>query len=177
MKSDEILLRAPEPDDLGVMYLFENNTDVWIYSETNRPYSKFTLAEYIKTAHDDIYTARQLRFVIEKRSVDGSSKTIGFVDLYDFDPQHRRAGVGILIGDESERRRGFALATLKMLNDYAFNTLHIHQLYCIIENSNISSISLFQKAGYVKSCVLKDWILRKGEWQPATMMQLISPVG
>jgi diamine N-acetyltransferase len=177
MKTNDISLRAPEPDDLGIMYLFENNTDVWLYSETSRPYSKYTLAEYIKTAHDDIYTTRQLRFVIEKNNIPGASKAIGFVDLYDFDPLHRRAGVGILIGDESERKKGYASQALHLIAEYAFGVLNLHQLFCIIESSNDGSMHLFKKAGYRQAAKLDDWLLQKGEWRSAVMMQHFSTSG
>jgi len=176
MRSGNINLRAPEPGDLGLMYLYENNTDIWLYSETSRPFSKYTLEEYIKTAHDDIYATRQLRFVIEMAG-DKQNKAIGFVDLYDFDPMHRRAGVGILIGDETERRKGYAGAALKLLAEYAFQTLNLHQLYCLIESSHQHSLKLFSNAGFGKSAELTDWLLKKGSWCPVVMMQLIAKAG
>lgn len=176
MKSDLLSIRATEPEDLGAMFLFENNMDVWLYSETTRPYSKFTLSEYLKNAHDDIYTSKQLRLIIEKNELDGTRKVIGFIDLYDFDPTHRRAGIGILIGDENERRKGFATDALKLLISYAFETLNLHQLYCMVEESNKHSIRLFNKAGFTESGRLNEWLLHKGTWHPVLMMQLISRI-
>ena len=35
-----IRLRAPEPEDLEVMFRFENATDVWEMSNTTGPYSR-----------------------------------------------------------------------------------------------------------------------------------------
>lgn len=37
-----IRLRAPEPEDLEVMFRFENATDVWEMSNTTGPYSRFS---------------------------------------------------------------------------------------------------------------------------------------
>jgi len=34
--------------------------------------------------------------------------TIGTIDIFEFDPFHKRAGIGILIGNESYRRKGYA---------------------------------------------------------------------
>ncbi len=42
-----IRLRAPEPEDLEVMFRFENATDVWEMSNTTGPYSRFQLKQYI----------------------------------------------------------------------------------------------------------------------------------
>lgn len=176
MQTGTIILRAPEPSDLGVMYAFENNTDVWLYSETTRPFSKYTLEEYIKTAHDDIYTTKQLRFVIEKKERGMTPKAIGFVDLYDFDPTHKRAGVGILIGDENERRKGYAASSIQLLIHYAFQTLHLHQLYCLVQDSNHMSIALFEKSGFKQTAVFKDWLFNNGKWHPVIFMQLFSAI-
>lgn len=174
MKSGNIALRAAEPSDLGIMYVFENNMDVWLYSETTRPYSSYTLSEYIKTAHDDIYATKQLRLVIELTDSDGVRKVIGFVDIYDFDPTHRRAGVGILIGDKDEREKGYATISLNMVIQYAFQVLNLRQLYCFIEESNINSIKLFSHSGFKTCGQLEDWLLSVGTWKSVKMMQLIS---
>lgn len=175
MNSQNIILRAPEPSDLEMMYRFENNSEVWLYSETSKPYSKFTIEEYLKTAHEDIYSARQLRFVIDKKEMEAKNKAIGFVDLYDFDPLHRRAGVGVLIGDFYERKKGYAFETIEIVKKYAFETIHLHQLYCYIEESNQSSINLFVKCGFKQTAVFKDWLFSKGTWQSVILMQYFSP--
>ena len=33
-------------------------------------------------------------------------KTVGTIDIFDFDPFHNRAGIGILIADEEYRTKG-----------------------------------------------------------------------
>ena len=177
MQVGTISLRAPEPADLAIMYLFENNTDVWLYSETTRPYSRYTLEEYIKTAHDDIYTTKQLRFVIEKKERGVPSKAIGFVDLYDFDPTYWRVGIGILIGDEGERRKGYATTAIQLIKVYGFQTLNLHQLYCMVEESNKKSIALFERSGFNNAGMFRDWLLNNGTWQHVVFMQHFSTTG
>src|SRR4051812_19242808 len=100
-----ILLRAIEPSDIELMYKWENETEVWNLSGTTSPFSRYTIDQYIQSTKHDIYTNKQLRLAIELLGPSG--KTIGYIDLFDFDPQHRRAGVGILIGDKIERRKHY----------------------------------------------------------------------
>ena len=99
-----IQLRAPEPEDLECLYRWENDTEIWQVSNTLTPFSRYILKNYIESAHLDIYETRQLRFMIDALS-NGSEakKTIGTIDLFDFEPYHNRAGIGILIGEVSER--------------------------------------------------------------------------
>ena len=104
LKSGNISLRAIEPSDINILFSWENDTQYWVLSNTMAPYSKHVLNKYLDNAHLDIYEAKQLRMVIE---VDGI-KPIGLLDLFEFDPFHLRAGVGILIADNNEQGKGYA---------------------------------------------------------------------
>ena len=72
------------------------------------------------------------------------SRTIGCLDIFDFDPNHLRAGIGILIADKSNRKKGYASEALEILTEYCFHSLNLHQLYCNITIENESSLLLFQ---------------------------------
>jgi len=169
-----VRLRAPEPEDLDVLYKWENNTEIWLVSNTIVPFSKFILKKYIETAHLDIYETRQLRFMIQ--TLEEDSKTIGTIDLFDFDPYHCRAGIGILIGDEESRGKGFAQDALNTIISYAFSVLKMHQLYSHINLANESSIQLFKHSGFEISGEKKDWIWTNAGWTNEYMMQLINPI-
>lgn len=171
MKGKRISLRTPEPSDIDRLYAWENDTSVWRVSNTIVPYSRNDIEQFVLNTHHDIYAAKQLRLMIIK---NGRSKTpAGAVDLFDFDPLHRRAGVGILI-DEKERGKGLAGEALNLLRSYSFNTLNLHQLYCHIATENTLSIRLFSKAGFEITGTMKDWTLSDGHWHDVVFMQLIN---
>lgn len=170
LQTADIKLRACEPNDLPLMYQWENNSDYWLLSDTTKPFSNYTISEFIKQDQNDIFTTRQQRFVIELLN---PIKQIGFIDLYQFEPVHRRAGVGILIGDLSEQKKGYAAQSIECLKNYANTVLNMHQLYCYIQVSNKSSLSLFQKAGFKECGSLKDWLINKNESQDVIMLQYI----
>ncbi len=172
LRSENLLLRAIEPSDLDLMHEWENNPAIWHLGRTVSPFSKFSLEEYIRHVEQDIYATRQLRFVIEQ--LNDSKKTIGYIDLYEFDPLHRRAGVGILIGDESERRKRYASEALRTLIHYSFNFLNLRQLFCFIPENNFPSKTLFGNNGFKEAGILQDWLLVSGEWIPVIVMQLIN---
>jgi len=170
MKYKEIKLRALEPEDLELLYQWENNHAYWMISNTLTPYSKYTLKRYLKHSHKNIYETGQLRLMIEHIA---DSVTIGTIDIFDFDPFHKRAGVGILIANEAYRRRGYATMSLKCLIDYCFNTLQLHQLFCNILANNCESIDLFQKAGFVQSGIKREWVLTSEGYLDEHFFQLI----
>ena len=64
LKGTNIYLRALEPEDLEFIYKIENNESVWDVSNTQTPYSRFLIRQYLENAHQDIYEAKQLRLAI-----------------------------------------------------------------------------------------------------------------
>jgi diamine N-acetyltransferase len=170
MKYKEITLRAIEPEDLELLYSWENDNKYWILSNTVTPFSKYTLKRYIENSHKNIYVTGQMRLMIEHAK---SGNTIGTIDVFDFDPFHSRAGLGILIADENYRRKGYASMALSCLIEYCFTTLQLHQLYCNILSSNRVSLQLFKKHGFKQIGIKKEWIKTADGFIDEHMFQLV----
>ena len=166
----KIKLRALEPEDLEFLYQIENNESFWEVSHTQKPFSKFILRQYLENAHLDIYEAKQLRLIIEDIK---AKKTVGMIDLFDFNPQHKRAGIGILIHPDYQQN-GFAYEALQLLIKYCFTHIQLHQLYANITADNKNSIHLFTKHNFNKIGVKKDWILSNNIYKDEILFQLIN---
>jgi diamine N-acetyltransferase len=171
MKYKDIRLRALEPEDLELLYEWENNQSYWLISNTITPFSRYNLKQYIENSHKNIYETGQHRLMIDHIE---DKKTIGTIDIFEFDPFHKRAGIGILIADENYRKKGFAAMSLICLIKYCFETLKLHQLYCNIISNNIESINLFIKQGFVQNGTKKDWIKTDDGYLDEFMFQLIN---
>ncbi|HBE41512.1 MAG TPA: GNAT family N-acetyltransferase [Bacteroidales bacterium] len=171
MKYQKIRLRAIEPEDLELLYEWENNSSYWIISNTVTPFSKYTLKRYIRNSHKSIYETGQLRLMID---LIAGKQTIGTIDIFDFDHFHRRAGIGILIADEEQRRKGYATMALNCITAYCFKTLQLHQLWCNILGNNCESIDLFKKIGFIEIGIKKDWIKTTDGYLDEYMFQLVN---
>jgi len=172
LKKDNISFRAVEPEDVKILLKWENNIDTWHLSSTLIPFSRFDIEQYVMNAGKDIFTTKQLRLMINLSDKD-QQITVGCIDLFEFDPIHKRAGVGILI-DESYRKKGIAATSLNLLAEYAFNILNLHQLFCNIEEDNKKSLSLFQHQGFKIAGLKKDWNYKSGNWINEYLLQRIS---
>lgn len=173
--ADEVILRAPEPEDLDLLYVWENDPEIWKVSNTITPFSRYILSKYIESAHLDIYQTRQLRLMIDITGDAENIKTVGAVDLFDFEPLHQRAGIGILIGETAEREKGYADKALKKVIDYAFDTLQLNQLYCNINIDNKKSHLLFKKQGFKEVGIKKKWNKTSQGFVDEILLQLINP--
>ena len=172
MKYKEIILRALEPEDLELLYGWENNVSYWTISNTIVPFSRYTLKRYLEDSHKSIYETGQVRLMIDHIA---ENITIGTIDIFDFDPFHKRAGVGILIANEQYRRKGYATLAIKCLIEYCFGTLMLHQLHCSILSNNGESIDLFKKMGFIQSGIKKEWIKTSDGYMDEYTFQLINP--
>lgn len=153
IKGDQIALRAMEPGDADTLYNWENDRQLWAHSLTQTPFSHFVLEEFVNASHQDIYTNRQLRLMVVDLE---SEESAGTLDLFDFDPQHNRAGIGIFIS-ESFRKKGLAAECLRLALDYAFRTLLLRQVWADVNENNTASLGLFQKAGFDKCGLKQAW--------------------
>ena len=166
-----IYLRALEPEDLDFIYQIENDESIWQVSNTQTPYSKFLIRQYLENAHQDIYEAKQLRLAI---CVRDTNSVIGLIDLFDFDPKNKRAGIGIVIQNDADRSKGFGKEALDLLINYSFKQLQLHQLFANIGAHNVPSINLFTTFGFEKIGVKKDWNYSNNTFQDELLFQLIN---
>ena len=171
LKGKNVFLRALEPEDLAFIYHIENDEHLWEVSNTQTPYSKFLIRQYLENAYQDIYEAKQLRLAICKNN---TLEAIGLIDLFEFDPKNSRAGIGIIIQNEINRNAGFGKEALSLLIDFSFQQLQLHQLYANISTKNLPSIALFTTFGFEKIGVKKDWNYSNNSFLDEAFFQLIN---
>ncbi|WP_419211770.1 GNAT family N-acetyltransferase [Maribacter sp. X9] len=170
LHGDQIYLRALERTDLNFLYELENNPEVWEISGTLSPYSKDVLQLYLDNAHRDVFEVKQLRLVISSNE----HKTLGLVDIFDFDPHHKRAGLGIIVLDEKQRNKGIGAQAITLLCDYVFNVLDLRQVFANILEENQASLHLFKKLGFIQIGIKKDWIRTNGSYKNEVLLQKIN---
>ena len=68
LETGAIRLRALEPEDIDVLYKWENDTRIWKMSNTVAPFSKYVLRRFVEDQKYDIYETKQLRMIIESRA-------------------------------------------------------------------------------------------------------------
>lgn len=172
-----IRLRAVEPEDIDPMYRWENDPAVWRVSGTTAPFSRHVLERFVEEQRFDIFQTRQQRLIIETldrfsdgkrrraanedRSVPNDRRAVGALDLFEFDPLNRRAGIGILIHPTDARRQGYATDAIETGCRYAREVLGLHQLWCNVGATNKASLTLFRNTGFVEVGTKRDWL-----WTP-----------
>jgi len=154
LENEKLRLRAVEPEDLDRLYAWENNSQLWDVGNTRNPFSRFVLRQYIVDSDKDIYENKQLRLMMVSKVTD---ETVGTVDLFDFDIHNSRIALGLFV-DAAFQGKGYAKASLRLVEEYVFNYLKINQLYVHIAETNTASMRMFEQENFEKTGLLKDWI-------------------
>ena len=170
ISNNVVVLRAVEHADVDLLYKWENDMELWPVSNTLRPFSRAQIERYVKNAALDVYQTKQLRLMIDTAE---EGETVGMIDMFDFDPFHSRAGLGIML-NARWRSKGLASAALSLFIEYAFNTLGLHQLYCNIAASNTPSLNLFESKGFTLVGVKKEWIKTTQGFEDELLYQLLA---
>lgn len=171
LENKNIVLRALEPQDLDSLFEIENDVALWPISDTLVPFSRDLLSKYLEESGKDIFEAKQLRLAI---SPAGRNDLIGLVDLFQFEPHHGRAGIGILVKNDHQGK-GIATQAVDLMTNYAFRILGLNQVFAQIPANNSKSQQLFEKSGFTRSGTLKKWMKENDEFTDVLIYQLMNP--
>ncbi len=171
LTTQDLLLRQLEPSDLEVLYQWENDVALLPYRDDLNFYSRAQLEQYILSAGYNLTEAGQQRFMIQLKQ----RETIGCIDFFDFNAQHKRAGIGILIGEMGHWGKGYATQALEAALHFAFKDVKLHQVFCNISQSNERSRRLFEKSGFSLVGEKKEWLYQNKGYESEFLFQRLNP--
>lgn len=169
LSNDKVTLRALEPTDLDTLYRWENDTALWMVSDTTAPYSREALWHYLKNYTGDIYCQRQLRLMI---TLSNTGTPAGTVDFLNFDPLNNRAELGLFVANEF-RGQGLGHEALDLITAYARDHIGLRQLYVFITLDNEVCLNLFESYGYRRAGTLNAWVKRGRDYRDVALLQMI----
>ncbi len=77
-----------------------------------------------------------------------NDELIGSCGILNINQKDRCAEVGIFIGNENDRSKGYGAETLRLLLDYGFNYLNLHNINLGVMSFNERAIACYKKVGF-----------------------------
>lgn len=114
----------------------------------------------------------QILFAIRET---GRPQMIGFVLFKNFQPVYQTAELGVRIGDESERGKGFGTRAVQLALEYAWNVLNLHRVSLHVLAHNERAIASYLRAGFVSEGVLREAAFIDGQWRDLMVMGALRP--
>ena len=75
-------------------------------------------------------------------------RPLGGVNLHNFDRTHRRAELGIMIGEPDARGKGYGTEAVQLMCDYGFNAMGLNSIMLLTFEFNIAGQKAYEKAGF-----------------------------
>lgn len=98
---------------------------------------------------------------------------IGGVSLHDINPINRSAFLGIFIGGEEQRGRGYGAEAVRLLLEYGFLTLNLNSIALTVHEDNIAGISCYKKAGFREAGRRREGVFKDGKYADVIYMDIL----
>ena len=165
LKSDILILQELGPSDISQTYIdWLNDVEVNKYLESRYiTHNENTVRDFVIACRD---SETEFLFGI---FVKENMKHIGNIKLGPINNYHKRADIGLIIGDKSYWGQGFAKEAILLISQFAFNTLKLHKLTAGCYESNIGSKKAFENSGYKIEGFFEQHVMlsgsREGIWK------------
>ena len=158
LEGELVILRPRVDDDLPLFARWHGNPDVrhWLHMSEMPNQTLEVERQRWQIARND---PTRVSFVIETLG----GVPIGNIGLIGVDVAHRRAELGIAIGEKGDWGRGYGTDAIRVILRFAFEVLNLRRVELITDIDNERGIRAYEKCGFVREGVLRAKRLRYGE--------------
>jgi len=170
-RNDSVTIGPVLPEDTGPMFIWMNDVDAARLDLAFRPTDWLAF----KTWLDELpRNNAQLLFSIRKTF---EPQIIGFIVFKNIQMVHRSADIGVRIGAEAERGKGYGTRALQLAMNYAWNHLNLHRLSLTVFAHNARAIASYKTVGFKEEGRFKHGAFIDGEWVDVIPMAALNPRG
>lgn len=165
---DEVVSIGPVlPDDMGALFTWLNDVSAAASDMTYRPIDCLAFKGWLEEQ-----ARQQLLFSV--RTIQ-PPRLIGFVVFKNMQPAARAAEIGVRIGVEADRGRGWGTRATRLALRYAWGTLNLHRVSLTAFADNPRAIAAYRRAGFREEGVMREAAFTEGTWRDVVVMAAINP--
>jgi len=98
---------------------------------------------------------------------------IGNIYLRPIDLANRRAVLGVLIGEEAQRGKGYGRQAIELVLEHAFKDLGLERVHLEVLANNARAIRVYERAGFRTEGRLRQHVFKSGRFQDVLVMGLL----
>ena len=164
-----VALSPALPDDLGSLFLWVNDAQAAREDMPYRPVDCLVFQDWLENQSKQ---SAQVLFMIRTLQ---PARAVGFLLFKGLNPVFRAAELGIRIGNESDRGRGYGSAALKLALTYAWDTMNLKRVWLTVHAGNARAISSYRRSGFDYEGLMRDAAFVSGQWTDVVMMGALNP--
>jgi len=166
LRGDRVLLRPLEAGDLRRCVKWFSDPEVIHFLGRGTP---VTLAEEERWFHDYQRRGDDQIFAIE---VGG--RHIGNLGLHRIDRTHRKAEIGIVIGESEFWSKGLGKEAMRVALRYGFGALGMNKISLEVLEYNARAIHTYEKLGFQKEGMHREDVYKDGRFVHVVRMSLLA---
>lgn len=125
---------------------------------------------------------KRIKSVLDKRNesaelfeihLPDDGKLIGIVDVHAIDKYNQRCYVNCTIGDRDYADKGYDIEAMKIVLSHCFDEKGMHKVATTAFDFNDSWIEKVQKLGFKREGVLREHVLKKGQFRDKLIFSLL----
>ena len=167
MEGEKVYLSPINLDDYELYVKWLNNPNITQYLDIND--SLITLSKE-KELLDNIGN-EEFTFAIIKKEDD---TLLGNVGVTKIDYKNGKAELGIFIGEEDNLSKGYGSEAIKLIINFAFNEIRLHNIMLTVFSNNARAIKAYTKCGFVEYGRRHEAIFHNGEYLDLIYMEIIN---
>ena len=98
---------------------------------------------------------------------------IGNISLFDIDNISRRATLGLFIGEKEHRGKGYGSEAIRLILDYGFKTLNLHNIMLHVHSDNEMGIACYKKVGFREFGRRRESKFKNGQYIEEVHMDIL----
>ena len=102
------------------------------------------------------------------------NKMIGTVSLESINWLNRTATLGVFIGDKDYRSKGYGTEAIRLLLDYGFNYMNLHNIYLNLMSFNIRAQKCYKKCGFKETGRIRESRFINGRYYDVITMDILA---
>lgn len=171
LEGPQVRLRAPRSADLMTLFGWYNDP------ETVAPFDRFSIDSFedfelaVTKAPDDPGSLAP-RFVVERKS-DG--RILGFVGHYQAHPVLTLTDVWYVLGETTERGKGYGREAVALLVDYLFHDMRLTRVGATCDTANVPSYKLLERIGFRREGMLRSALYHHAAWHDVAVYGITRP--
>ena len=139
----KVFLSPVQEDDAEIFTRYMNDMEITDY--TGATHNVYTFAGEKSWIANLYSNSNNKTFSICKAE---DEKVIGNLCLTNIDYINRTAELGVLIGEDDSRSKGYGEEAINLLLDYGFNYLNLHSVFLKVISVNKRAIRCYEKVGF-----------------------------
>ncbi len=166
---EKVYLSPVSANDEAVQKYLTWMNDFGVTDYTGR--STFMATEQAEKAWlEDATSGKEYTFSIVLLENDKMVGTVGFNKI---DNVNRRAVLGIMIGDNEDRSKGYGTEAINLLLDFGFNYLNMHNIVLAVFADNARARRCYEKCGFKLVGREEEAIYINGKYLDKLYMQIL----